>query len=71
MKKTSFLQEEKRSTILFLWLFYIVFFVYDILYYDLFPAFPWHDVNDKSMIWYNFMYVKYGVILGLYLYLYI
>ena len=65
MKKTSLLQEEKRSTKLFLWLFYIVFFVYDILYYDLFPAFPWHDANDKSLIWYDFMYIKYGVILGL------
>lgn len=65
MKKTSLLQEEKRSTVLFLWLFYIVFFVYDILYYDLFPAFPWHDAGDKSLIWYDFMYIKYGVILGL------
>ncbi|BAK15707.1 HD-GYP domain [Solibacillus silvestris StLB046] len=65
MKKTSLLQEEKRSTILFLWLFYIVFFVYDILYYDFFPAFPWHDANNKSLIWYNFMYIKYGLILGL------
>lgn len=65
MKKSSLLQEEKRSTILFLWLFYIIFFVYDILYYDLFPAFPWHDAGNKSLIWYNFLYIKYGVILGL------
>ena len=61
MKKNTFLQEEKNSTKLFLWLFFVVFFVYDILYYDLFPAFPWHD----ELVWYDFMYFKYGVIVGM------
>ncbi|MCM3720595.1 MULTISPECIES: HD-GYP domain-containing protein [Solibacillus] len=61
MKKTTFIQEEKNSTKLFLWLFFVVFFVYDILYYDLFPAFPWHD----ELVWYDFMYFKYGVIVGM------
>ena len=61
MKKNTFLQEEKNSTKLFLWLFFVVFFVYDILYYDLFPAFPWHD----EVVWYDFMYFKYGVIIGM------
>ncbi len=65
MKKTSLLQEEKNSTVLFLWLFYVVFFVYDIFYYNLFPAFPWIDVGTGSTIWYDFMYVKYGVIIAL------
>lgn len=65
MKKTSLLQEEKHSTVLFLWLFYVVFFVYDIFYYNLFPAFPWIAVGGASTIWYDFMYVKYGVIIAL------
>lgn len=58
MKKTSLLQEEKRSTILFLWLFYVVFFVYDILFYGLFPKFPWLDLDTGSTGWYDFMYIK-------------
>ena len=41
MKNTSLLQEEKRATVLFMWLFYIVFFLYDIFYYNLFPLLPW------------------------------
>ncbi|MBD8032984.1 MULTISPECIES: HD-GYP domain-containing protein [Solibacillus] len=65
MKKTSLLQEEKRSTILFLFLFYTVFYIYDIFYYKLFPTFPWLDVGTASTIWYEFMYVKYGVITGI------
>lgn len=65
MKKTSLLQEEKRSTILFLWLFYIVFFVYEIFYNNLFPAFPWSDVSTKSSVWYDFMFVKFGIMLAL------
>ncbi|MER2129263.1 HD-GYP domain-containing protein [Solibacillus sp. FSL H8-0523] len=65
MKRTSLLQEEKRSTILFLWLFYVVFFVYEIFYYNLFPAFPWSNVGAKSTVWYDFMFVKYGVIIAL------
>ncbi|MER1956857.1 MAG: HD-GYP domain-containing protein [Solibacillus sp.] len=65
MKRTSLLQEEKRSTVLFLWLFYVVFFVYEIFYNNLFPALPWSDVNAKSTVWYDFMFVKYGVIIAL------
>ena len=65
MKKTSLFQEEKRSTILFLWLFYVVFFVYDILFYGLFPKFPWLDLDTGSTGWYDFMYIKYGIIAGL------
>lgn len=65
MKKTSLLQEEKNSTVLFLWLFYVVFFVYEIFYTNLFPAFPWNDVSTNSTVWYDFMFVKYGVIIAL------
>lgn len=65
MKKTSLLEEEKHSTVLFLWLFYITFFVYDIFYYNLFPAFPWINVGSGNTVWYDFMYVKYGVIIAL------
>ncbi|HWL23126.1 MAG TPA: HD-GYP domain-containing protein [Ureibacillus sp.] len=65
MKKTSLLQEEKHSTVFFLWLFYVVFFVYDILYYDLFPAFPWSNVGDVSTKWIFFSYIKYGAMIAL------
>ncbi|ATP40664.1 metal-dependent phosphohydrolase [Solibacillus sp. R5-41] len=65
MKKTSLLQEEKHSTVLFLWLFFVVFFVYEIIYYNLFPAFPWGDVNAKSSKWDDFMFFKYGIIFAL------
>lgn len=65
MKKTSLLQEEKRSTILFLWLFYVVFFVYEIVYHNLFPAFPWYEDNANNTVWHDFMFVKYGVIIAL------
>ncbi|MEK4130122.1 HD-GYP domain-containing protein [Solibacillus sp. FSL W8-0474] len=63
MKKTSLLQEEKRSTILFLWLFYVVFFVYEIFYNNLFPAYPWSDVSTKSSAWYDFMFIKFSVMI--------
>lgn len=65
MKKTTLLQEEKNSTVLFLWLFYVVFFVYDIFYYNLFPVIPWYDGSKNSTVWYDFMYVKYGVMIAL------
>ena len=65
MKKNTFLQEEKNSTKLFLWLFFVVFFVYDILYYDLFPKFAWLDFETGSSGWYDFMFIKYGIIVGL------
>ncbi|MGE7022069.1 HD-GYP domain-containing protein [Solibacillus cecembensis] len=65
MKKTSLLQEEKNSTVLFLWLFNIVFFVYDIFYYKLFPAFPWIDVSANGSVWHDYMFFKYGVMIAL------
>lgn len=65
MNNTSLLLEEKRSAILFLWLFYIIFFMYDIFYYNLFPAFPWLAADTGNAIWYDFMYVKYTIIIAL------
>lgn len=65
MKKSSLLQEEKNSTVLFSWLFYIVFFVYEIFYYNLFPAFPWNNVGANSRVVYDFMYAKYFIIIAL------
>ncbi|MBM7664536.1 putative nucleotidyltransferase with HDIG domain [Solibacillus kalamii] len=65
MKKSSLLQEEKNSTVLFSWLFYIVFFVYEIFYYNLFPAFPWNNVGANSRVVYDFMYAKYIIIIAL------
>ena len=64
MKKTTLLQEEKQSTLLFLWLFYVVFFVYEILYYNLFPVFPWNDATNEK-VWHDFMFIKYGIMIGL------
>ena len=56
MKNTSLLQEEKRATVLFMWLFYIVFFLYDIFYYNLFPLFPWTTDVIPDPVWY---YLKF------------
>ncbi|MEK4081071.1 HD-GYP domain-containing protein [Solibacillus sp. FSL K6-1126] len=64
MKKTSLLQEEKRSTILFLWLFYVVFSVYEIIYLNLFPLLPWYD-DSANDVWHNFMFVKYGIMVAI------
>lgn len=61
----NLLQEEKRSTVLFLWLFFIVFFIYDMFYYYLFPRFPWYNNDTISSLWYNFMYVRYFVTVSL------
>ena len=64
MKSTSLLQEEKRATALFMWLFYIVFLLYDIFYYNLFPLFPWAPELPDT-IWYYLSYFKYFIIIGL------
>ena len=61
----NLLQEEKRSTVLFLWLFFIVFFIYDMFYYYLFPRFPWYNNDTISSLWYYFMYVRYIVTVSL------
>ncbi|KKE78791.1 HD domain-containing protein [Oceanobacillus caeni] len=64
MKNTSLLQEEKRATLLFMWLFYIVFFLYDIFYYNFLPFFPWAlELPDK--IWYYLSFVKHFIIICL------
>lgn len=65
MKTTSMLLEEKRSTVLFLLLFYIVFLMYDIFYYNLFPEFPWIDAGTGGVVWHDFMYLRYGIIIAL------
>lgn len=64
MKSASLLKEEKRSTILFLWLFYIVFFVYEMFYSKLFPAFPGIDYGSANPEYYNLLYVKYFVMIA-------
>lgn len=66
MKNASLLKEEKRSTILFLWLFYIVFFVYEMFYYNLFPAFPWLNLlDDSNSVWNLVSSIKYLIMFGL------
>ena len=64
MKTNKLLQEEKRSTKLFLWLFYSVFFIYDIFYYDIFPDFPWLP-DSENTLWHDSLYIKYFVIIAL------
>ncbi|MFD2045394.1 HD-GYP domain-containing protein [Ornithinibacillus salinisoli] len=62
MKKilqNSLLYEEKRAAILFLWLFYTIFFIYDIAYYYLLPEFPWFNAEENSSL----DYWKYTVII--------
>ncbi|MFD1040668.1 HD-GYP domain-containing protein [Virgibacillus byunsanensis] len=41
LRDSTLLNEEKRTTIWFLWLFYIVYFVYDVIYYYILPENPW------------------------------
>lgn len=65
MRNTSFLQEEKRATVLFLWLFYIVFFLYEIFYYNLFPLFPWIAEALPNSAWYLLSFIKHLVIIFL------
>ena len=65
MKNTSLLQEEKRATVLFMWLFYIVFFLYDIFYYNMFPLLPWIADVLPDAVWYYLSFIKYLIIICL------
>ncbi|MCG7345505.1 HD-GYP domain-containing protein [Sporosarcina sp. ACRSL] len=65
MKNTSLLREEKRATVLFMWLFYIVFFLYDIFYYKIFPLFPWIAEALPDTIWYFLSFIKHLIIICL------
>ncbi|MCM3639316.1 HD-GYP domain-containing protein [Sporosarcina luteola] len=65
MNKTSILQEEKRATILFMWLFYIVFFLYEIIYYKVFPLFPWTATVIPDTVWYSLNFIKHLIIICL------
>lgn len=62
--RMSLLQEEKRSTILFLWLFYIVFIFYDMLYYYILPVLPWSS-DFTNTVRYDINLVKHIVIICL------
>ncbi|MDS9471863.1 HD-GYP domain-containing protein [Sporosarcina pasteurii] len=62
MMNTSLLQEEKRATILFMWLFYIVFFLYEIVYYNLFPLVPWLADTEPDAVWYILSFIKHFII---------
>ncbi|MDW0117498.1 HD-GYP domain-containing protein [Sporosarcina thermotolerans] len=65
MKNTSLLQEEKRATVIFLWLFYIVFFLYDIFYYNLFPLLPWMADAVPDTVWYFLSFIKHLIMISL------
>ncbi|WP_369824955.1 HD-GYP domain-containing protein [Sporosarcina sp. P13] len=61
----SLLQEEKRATVLFMWLFYIVFFLYDIFYYIFLPLLPWIAEALPDTVWYYLSFIKYIIIISL------
>ncbi|AOV06381.1 HD-GYP domain-containing protein [Sporosarcina ureilytica] len=65
MKNISLLQEEKKATVLFLWLFYIVFFLYDIFYFKVFPLLPWIADVLPDAVWYYLSFIKHLVIICL------
>lgn len=65
MKNTSLLHEEKKATVLFMSMFYIVFFLYDIIYYNLFPFLPWMADVVPDGIWYFLSFIKHFVIICL------
>ncbi|SFL35313.1 HDIG domain-containing protein [Gracilibacillus orientalis] len=60
---SNLLNEEKRTTVWFLWLVYVIYFAYEIIYYVLIPAIPWEAEPglDKD----GLSYIKYFVIFGL------
>lgn len=59
IRNIPLLQEEKRSTIIFLLLFYIVYFAYDIIYYNYLPLLPWSDRTVDNQIWHVLNLLKY------------
>lgn len=60
IRNIPLLQEEKRSTIIFLLLFYIVYFAYDIMYYNYFPLLPWSSFGTvDNQIWHVLNLLKY------------
>ncbi|MFC4560106.1 HD-GYP domain-containing protein [Virgibacillus kekensis] len=63
LRKSTLLNEEKRTTIWFLWLFYVIYFLYDITYYYIIPLTPWdlEAVGTK----FGIGSVLYIIILGL------
>ena len=65
MNNKSILQEEKRATILFMWLFYIVFFLYEIIYYKVFPLLPWMADVVPDTVWYFLSFIKHLIIICL------
>ncbi|GAA0428178.1 hypothetical protein GCM10008983_00540 [Lentibacillus halophilus] len=44
-KASTLLDEERRTTIWFLWIFYIIYFSYDIVYYIILPEMPWESAQ--------------------------
>ncbi len=59
----NLLNEEKRTTVWFLWLFYTIYFLYEIIYFYILPQLPWDLVpNGVKTIFDYFIYI---IILGL------
>lgn len=65
MNNTSLLQEEKRATVIFMTLFYIVFFLYEIFYFNMLPLFPWTADVTTDEIWFFVNFIKHLIIICL------
>ncbi|WP_208590263.1 HD-GYP domain-containing protein [Gracilibacillus suaedae] len=67
---TNLLNEEKRTTVWFLWLFYIIYFGYEIIYYYILPQMPWNIVaSGVKTILDLYLYVIILALLPIALYL--
>ncbi|WP_018933123.1 HD-GYP domain-containing protein [Gracilibacillus lacisalsi] len=62
-KYTNLLNEEKRTTIWFLWLFYVIYFGYEIIYYYILPQMPWNLVSNGLKTIFDFY--LYAILLAL------
>ncbi|MRH44534.1 HD domain-containing protein [Aquibacillus halophilus] len=63
LRTSTLLNEEKRTTIWFLWLFYSVYLIYDIFYKYILPETPW--LSDPGPVNNSLDYIMYIVILAL------
>ncbi|WP_163583438.1 HD-GYP domain-containing protein [Gracilibacillus saliphilus] len=60
---SNLLLEEKRTTVWFLWLVYVIYFGFEIVYYFIIPAVPWqYEMTPEQNSLY---YIKYFAIFAL------
>ncbi|QGH35538.1 HD domain-containing protein [Gracilibacillus salitolerans] len=59
----NLLHEEKRTTVWFLWLIYVIYFGFEIVYYFVLPSVPWQYESGADQS--NLPYIKYIVVFAL------